>query len=238
MSKIHVVLKKEELDGERLAGKVVIVLDILFATTTIVAALAQGAREVLPALDGAAALALAEGQEPGTFLLAGEFNAETLSGFAPATPLAVLDRLPAGGTLVYSTTNGTVALARSEGADHVYAASLTNAQAVVDHVEREHPQHTIVIVCSGSLNRFNLEDFYGAGYLVALLRQAGACQLTDAARAAEMLHASHTAESCLWQARVGRRMLEKGLESELRFAARKSCHDVVPRLVGGRLRVV
>ena len=46
MAKIHVLLKKEELDAERLQGKVVIVLDILFATTSIVAVLAHGASEV------------------------------------------------------------------------------------------------------------------------------------------------------------------------------------------------
>ena len=44
--KIHVLTKKEELDSVRVAGKVVVVLDILFATTTMVAALANGASEV------------------------------------------------------------------------------------------------------------------------------------------------------------------------------------------------
>ena len=60
MRKLHVLMKKEELDGQRLDGKIVIVLDILFATTTIVAALSEGASEVWPALDGDAARALAQ----------------------------------------------------------------------------------------------------------------------------------------------------------------------------------
>jgi len=47
--KVHVVLRKEDLDPERLAGKIVMVIDTLFATTTIVTALAHGAAEVLPA---------------------------------------------------------------------------------------------------------------------------------------------------------------------------------------------
>ena len=41
--KVHVLTKKEELDSVRLPGKVVVVLDIIFATTTMVAALAHGA---------------------------------------------------------------------------------------------------------------------------------------------------------------------------------------------------
>ena len=59
MAKIHVLLKKEELDRERLTGKTVIVLDVLFATSTLVAALGHGAAEVIPTLDGDAALRLA-----------------------------------------------------------------------------------------------------------------------------------------------------------------------------------
>lgn len=237
MRKLHVLLKKEELDGQRLEGKVVIVLDILFATTTIVAALAEGAAEVLPALDGAAAQALARAHT-GPHLLAGELYANTLPGFSPATPRAVLSRLPAGGSLIYATTNGTVALERSRGAAQVYAASLLNAQAVVDHVARHHADDTIVLLCSGSADRFNLEDFHGAGCLVALFRQAGVRDLTDAARAAELVHAGQDAMACFRQARVGRHMLARDLEDELAFAARTSVCDVVPRLDGGVLRAV
>ena len=56
MAKIHILLKKEELDGQRLPGKVVVVLDVLFATSSIVTALAHGAAEVIPTLNGDAAL--------------------------------------------------------------------------------------------------------------------------------------------------------------------------------------
>ena len=53
--KIHVLTRKEELDSVRVTGKVVVVLDILFATTTMVSALAHGALEVVPVTDEAAA---------------------------------------------------------------------------------------------------------------------------------------------------------------------------------------
>lgn len=49
--KVHVLTRKEELESVRVSGKVVVVLDILFATTTMVAALAHGATEVVPVLD-------------------------------------------------------------------------------------------------------------------------------------------------------------------------------------------
>ena len=62
MSKLHVLLKKEELEAQRLPDKVVVVLDVLFATTTIVTALAHGASEVVPTLDRDAALSEAARQ--------------------------------------------------------------------------------------------------------------------------------------------------------------------------------
>ena len=74
MAKIHVLLKKEELDSERLPGKVVVVLDVLFATSSIVAALAHGAVEVVPALNGEAALQEAARRPEGSYVLSGELQ--------------------------------------------------------------------------------------------------------------------------------------------------------------------
>jgi len=231
MSKIHVLLKKEELDNERLDGKVVVVLDILFATSSIVAAFAHGASAVIPTLDGAAAQAEARKHAEGGYVLAGEINAETLPGFLHPTPLALLREEIAGRTLIYSTTNGTVALQKSRGATHIYAAALLNGAAVVGHIARTHPNHTVLLVCSGSADNFNLEDFYGAGYLVTLFRHAGgAHDFSDAALAAEMLHAHGEAAECLMRARVGRMMLARKLDQEILFAARKSVFDIVPQL--------
>lgn len=234
--KIHVLLKKEELDRQRLPGKTVVVLDVLFATSSIVTALAHGAAAVIPTADAAAACAEAARHAAGRCVLAGELNADPLPGFAPPTPLALLSQDLAGKTLIYSTTNGTVALAKSRPADHVYAAALLNGKAVAGHIAARHGGATVLLVCSGSANNFNLEDFYGAGYLVSLLaRQGAARELTDAALAARLLYEHCQAGECLRRARVGRMMLARGLDREVDFAAQMSLYDVVPRLEGTRM---
>ena len=89
--KVHVLTRKEELDTVRLAGKVVVVIDILFATTTMVAALARGAADVLPVAGEAEARAAAKDCAEGCYVLSGELYAETLPGFAHPAPLALLD---------------------------------------------------------------------------------------------------------------------------------------------------
>ena len=239
MQKIHVLLKKEELDAQRLEGKVVVVLDILFATSSIVTALAHGATEVVPAPDGRAAQAAASGFAAGSYVLSGELNADTLPGFVHPTPRALLAEGLAGRRLIYCTTNGTVALAKAQGAAHVYAGALLNGRAVVERIVRHHPDSTLLIVCSGSADNFNLEDFYGAGYLVSLLRhRVTSADCSDAALAAELLHDHCDGLDALRRARVGRMMLARRLDAEVAFAAQESCYDVVPLLQDGTLRRV
>lgn len=238
--KVHVLFRKEDLDHERLEGKVAMVLDVLFATSTIVNALANGATQVVPTLDEAGAKAEAQKHPPGSYVLAGELYAVTLPGFAAPTPLALSNEPIAGRTLIYSTTNGTVALRQASGADHVYAVALLNGRAMVRRVLAQHPDKTILIICSGSMGSPNLEDVYGAGYLVDLLAQelpGDADTYSDAALAARTIFNAEPPEQALLRSRVGRMMMERGLEHEVRYAAQLGTLDVVPQLRSGRLTV-
>lgn len=235
--KVHVLGRKEDLDTVRMPGKVAVVLDVLFATSTIVTAVAHGAASVIPALDESAARDEATRHDAGSFVLAGELLAETLPGFAPPTPLALLEHGVAAKKVIYSTTNGTVALQGAAGAGHVYAAALLNGRAVIDHVLGAHGDRTILIVCSGSMGNFNLEDFYGAGYLVDLIaeRLGEGADFSDAARVARAFYRSADPFPTLLNCRVGRMMVDRGLEHEVEYASRRSALDVVPRLDRGRL---
>src|SRR4051795_5058766 len=153
--KIHVLTKKEELDSVRISGKVVVVIDILFATTTMVAALAHGAREVIPVLDEAAARPEDRRRGAGASVLAGELYAETLPGFVHPAPLALIEHGVKDRTVIYSTTNGTVALSLAAGAERIYCGALLNARRLVEHILAAHAGDTVLLVCSGSGGNFN-----------------------------------------------------------------------------------
>lgn len=238
--KVHVLGRKEEIDTVRLPGKIAIVLDVLFATSTIATALAHGARAVIPTLDEAAARAEGDRHPSGTVVLAGELYAETLPGFAPPMPQALAAHGVAGKHVVYSTTNGTVALKEMSGAGQVYAAALLNGRAVVEHVLAAHPDQTILVVCSGSMGNFNFEDFYGAGYLVELIAQrlGEQADFSDAARAARLLYRARDPLPSLLDCRVGRMMVDRGFTSEVEYAAQLSVLPVVPRFQDGRIVAV
>ncbi|WP_081666666.1 2-phosphosulfolactate phosphatase [Rhodanobacter sp. OR444] len=119
MPKLHVLPQQEALDPARLQDKVVIVLDILFATSTIVHAFGEEVASVWPAHDHADAVRL--GADCADAVLAGEFLADALPNFATAAPLALGSLGLRGRRLVYSTTNGTPALHRASAARHVYS---------------------------------------------------------------------------------------------------------------------
>ena len=236
MQKVHVLLTKEELDHQRLEGRVVIVLDVLFATTSALTALQAGASAVIPTLDAEHARSIAASLAPARTVLSGELDAETLPGFVHPTPLALLRQDLQDRILIYSTTNGTVALHKAQAAAQVYAASLRNAQATIQHVLREHAHSTVLVVCAGSSAQFNLEDFYGAGLLVHGLQQApGPRSYSDAALAAGLLMQGSDALRCLRASRVGRLMTSRGLDAEVDYAAQLHADSGVARLQNGCL---
>ena len=236
MPTLHVLLKKEDLQPAHLEGRVVIVLDILFATSTMVHALAEGVEAVWPALDSGDANLVAA--TIGECIRSGEYLAEHLPGFAPAMPL-LLGREPLRGRkLVYCTTNGTVALRAATAASFAYVGSLLNGAALVSHVRKEHPGASVLIVCSGSVGNFNLEDFYGAGHLVGHFEALAGYELNDAARGARLLRRAYDPRTVLMDSRVGLMMRAKGLAGEVEYCAQPDILDVVARLEDGALRQV
>ena len=86
----------------------------------------------------------------------------------------------------------------------------------------------------------NLEDFYGAGYIVDQL--AGGLDpdrdLTDAAQSALRLYRTHDAYDCLISSRVGRIMERSGVADEVRYAAQLGVVPLVTKLLQGAVRVV
>jgi 2-phosphosulfolactate phosphatase len=237
--KVHVLTKKEELDSVRVQGKVVIVLDVLFATTTMVAVLANGAREVVPVLDEAAARACALGFAGDGCVLAGELYAETLPGFAHPAPLALIEHGVRDKTVVYSTTNGTVAMTDAAGAARVYCGALLNAQRLVEHIVENHARETVLILCSGSGNNFNYEDFYGAGCFVDFFSDVMKnVDLSDAARASRDLYRRARLPQAFYECRVGAMMVKRGLRREVDYACQVNSLPVVAVLEEGRVRLV
>ena len=238
--KVHVLFRRQDIDMVKLERKVVVVLDVLSATSTMVTALGHGASRVIPTLNEGDARQIARALETGSYVLSGELFAEMIDGFASPMPLALVEHGVQDKAVVYATTNGTVALRDASAAEHVFAGALLNAPAVVEHIAKNHPGATIVVVCSGSMGNPNLEDMYGAGYFVDLIAHTMGEKrdFSDAAIAARALFHSEGAQSALLRSRVGQLMQERGHTHEVEYAAQLGTLDVVPKLVDGVLKPI
>lgn len=235
MLKIHLLLKKEDIDRQKmLENKVAVVFDILLATSTVTSALEFGAKEVIPVLDEAEAQAEAKGRAEGSYVLVGEYQGKTIDGFLSPNPLELKERIQ-GKTVILSTTNGTVALKNSSGANAVYAVSILNSRAVADHILKDYKGETIIVVCSGSSNEFNVEDFFGAGYFIDCLTDlyGESTNLTDPAFAAHKFYQTNNENGAdiLKRSRVGQMLSQSGFEKEIEFISQESLFDVVPFLI-------
>jgi 2-phosphosulfolactate phosphatase len=169
--KVTVFFTPLGVNSQEIAGKPMIVLDVLRTTTSIVAALSNGARAVLPASGQEEALRLAGNLERDAVVLAGERRMLPIDGFDLGnSPLEMLPDVVGDKTIVMATTNGTPALVASEQASPVLVGAATNFSAVV---ERARPLFAeggeIVILCGGRQRMFALEDAYAAGRFVDAL---------------------------------------------------------------------
>lgn len=82
MRKIHLLLKKEEIDEQKISeNKVAVVFDILLATSTITSALEFGAKQVIPVLNGTDAEKIASTMNGEDCVLVGEYQGKTIDGF-------------------------------------------------------------------------------------------------------------------------------------------------------------
>jgi 2-phosphosulfolactate phosphatase len=204
----------------------VIVIDVLRATTSIVTMLANGARAVIIEQSPAAALALGRG---GGHLVAGERDGLPPAGFDFGnSPSAFTHDAVGGQSLVLCTTNGTVAIRRAADRPQVAIAALANLRAVATWALRQ--ETDVVVLCAGQRGgqAVGLDDVYVAGRLVRLAEEAGA-QLCDGARiAAACADAYPTALAAFQASDHGRRLIALGLTADLEWCARADWTDIVP----------
>jgi len=147
-----------------LAGSVVIVIDVLRATSTICQAIASGAREVMPCLEIDEALAAADAAGRSSVILGGERKGGKIPGFDLGnSPSEYTLEAVRGRKVIITTTNGTRALHFARMAKRVLVGSFLNLSAVVASVRGE---ARIDILCAGTDGQMTMEDFLAAGAIV------------------------------------------------------------------------
>lgn len=180
---IHVHLVPSLVDPVRLRGSIAVAIDVLRATTTIVHALAAGARAVHPCEEIDEAKALIATFPKRQALLAGERGGKQVKGFDLGnSPREFTPRKCKEKTLVLTTSNGTRAIARAREADRLLIAGFVNFSAVCEQLH--HDTRPIHIVCAGYEGAPAMEDTLLAGAFVEVLSEEADVELDDSARLA------------------------------------------------------
>lgn len=232
--RLDVFFGARELTPIDAANRVVAVIDVLRASTTIAVALSNGARNIVPFESSDEVVLRSKSYERGEVRLAGERKMLAVPGFdfgnSPRefTPDAVQ-----GKTVLFSTTNGTAALVSVQGARDVVVASYVNFSAVLTLLRTAVRGGTdVTIVCAGREGQFSLEDSACAGRFVRYLsaRPEQPVKLNDAARAAFELERGFDdqIDRILSESVHGQALVEAGLGEDLPICGAVDSYPVIP----------
>lgn len=228
MRKVEICFSPELIHLHELKGKIVVVVDIFRATSTMVAALAHGVKEILPFADLESCRLM---QNKG-FLIGGERNGLTAPGFEMGnSPVAYLKNEYKGRKLAMTTTNGTQAIEKSRGAEEILIGAFPNLHATVAYLQAQ--DKDVLIHCSGWKGHFNLEDSLYAGALVKALESTHHAD-EDGALAMKSLFEKegHNLKGFLSQASHAKRLQNHGIESDIDFCLTLDLYEIVVKVDG------
>ncbi len=219
-------------------GTHVIVIDVLRASSTIVQSCENGVERIIPVADVEDATKLIPTLDRAEALLGGEQDGHTIDGFDLGnSPIEYTRRVVEGKTIIFCTTNGTVAITGSAAAADISVGCFLNLSAVVARLVKAAPERA-VILCSGNSGVLSLEDFVCGGHMAARIHAELGTRVTmnDGAEAARVLAGCMPDPETVLRSSVhGRRLAELGFERDLEFCARMDRYSGVPVVVDGRI---
>ncbi len=212
------------------------IIDVLRATSTIAAALHNGAKSIIPVDSVAECIKLGKHME---VITAGERDGQIAEGLeygnSPFTyPAEFID----GKTLVLTTTNGTklIHMALAENAKGIITGSFSNLSAVCNYITEQ--KQNVILACAAWKDRINLEDTLFAGAVINRVKDNFSINC-DASKIAETLFLE--AKDDIFEfmkeknASHYHRLMNFGLEKDIRYCFTIDNHNVLPIYKDGRL---
>lgn len=236
--RVRVVPHYKALEGIDLEPWIVVVIDVLRASSTIAQALASGARRVVPVAEIREARALCAGYRSGEVLLAGERRGLKIKGFDLGnSPREFTEEVVKGKTVITTTTNGTRALVASQGATEMLVGAFLNLPAVCDYLKSRDAETLLLAVGRDGVPV--LDDIVCAGMFTERLlgsRAQADDHVLEDVRAVYQGYSSRLEEAFM-DSPSGRDLVAAGLGGDLAYCAQVGLLSVVPRYVNGEITV-
>ena len=232
---IHTCFSPALLHLYDLNNAVVVIIDVFRATSTIAAALHNGAKCVIPVDEVAKAIEISK-QIDG--IAAGERDGKLAEGLQHGnSPLEYSKDFIKDKTLVLTTTNGTklLQMALDNKASTIITGSFPNLSAVCTFLVNENKN--VVLGCAGWKDRFNLEDTLFAGAVIAKIKENFTIHC-DSSLTAELLYNQHKDNLIDFASTLTHyhRLVERfGLIEDIKFCLTPDGANVLPLYENGKL---
>ncbi len=209
---------------------IVVVIDILRASSAITTAFYNGVAKMIPV----ATVEEAHKYKENGFLVAAERNAEIVPGFDLGnSPFGYMNVKVKGKTIAITTTNGTQAISVAKHAYKVIVGSFLNLDTVIDYLRKE--KRDVLFLCAGWKNKFNLEDTLYAGAVAeALIYKYDFNSYCDSTIAAMELYklAKHDMYEFLANSSHRNRLQKLDLERDIKYCLTPNQCPVLPVMEG------
>ena len=230
--KIEVCLTPALINLYDIEESIVVVIDILRATSSITYGIDNGAEAIIPVANVEDCLAYADRG----FLLAAERNGEVVNGYDFGnSPFSYTKEKVSGKTVVLTTTNGTKALhLANKRAYQVLIGSFLNLDSLCQYLATQNKN--VLLLCAGWKDQFNLEDTLFAGAVVSKLRKHFE-HFDDSSVAAEDLYslAKDDLRKYLYKSSHSNRLAQLNIEDDVVFCLQRNICSAIPVLEGERL---
>jgi 2-phosphosulfolactate phosphatase len=223
-----------------LSNRVVVVIDILRATSVMVHAMSQGAEEIIPVHTVEEAFQMAKAFPPNSTLLGGERNSNKIEGFDLGnSPQEYVAERVRGKRLILATTNGTKAFHFVSSAMHILVGSFFNIKATAQRCLKLNKD--LLLFPSGNKGDFSLEDTLCGGMLIDQIvkKRKINVTLTDASHSANILYQRFEGnlEEAFRISCHGKELVDLGHGDDLHYCAQIDITDIVPIYKNGVIGV-
>jgi 2-phosphosulfolactate phosphatase len=228
--KINVIFSQTQVDEMYFSGKTTIVVDVLRATSTIVEALNNGAKEIIPVSSFEFAMKASGSFFGGSTVLGGERNTKKIEGFTLGnSPLEYTKKIVMGKTIILYTTNGTKAIVKAKFSETLVLCAFTNLSMIANFLG--HSDKDIEIFCAGKNGGFCIDDTVCAGRLILeIVKIKKNAVLTDSAKVSVFLSESYDKNllKILTECEHGKLLVENGFMEDIKYCSNVGIIDLIP----------
>lgn len=211
---------------------VVVIIDVLRATSTIAAAIYNGAEAVIPVASVEECIAIGKKYNA---LTAGERDGKIAPGLSYGnSPFEYPKEFIQGQILVLTTTNGTYLLDKAHEASVIITGSFPNLSAVCTYLIQQ--SRPVILACAGWKERVNVEDLLFAGAIVDRIKKQFEVD-NDSAFIAENLYQQYKGNliQLIEKTSHYRRLERIGVLNDIKYCLSADVAPSLPVLENGRL---